>query len=310
MRRMRMLVLVSMLLLVFAAACGGGETTAGGGGDSGGGGGDSGTAGKEGKDLLAVIKEKGVLTASTDPAYPPQSSRAPSGEIEGFDIDVTKEIAKRLGVDVEFVTPSFNAITSGSWSGRWDISVGSVTITPERQKVLYFSPVYYYTPASVAVHQENTDIQDEKADLDGKKIGVCAACSYELYLENKLVILGKKYQSAVSDPQVEPYDTDSTAIQDLALGDGVRLDAVISALPTLQLAIEEDTPIKVIGEALFLEPLGVAMDKKSPEDPKAFVKEVNSIIKEMHADGTLSELSKKWYDGNDLSQKKSAIASG
>ena len=308
MRRTPLPVLVSMVLLVFAAACGG-ETTAGG-GDSGGGDNNVGQAGKEGNDLLEVVKEKGVLTASTDVAYPPQSSRTPDGGLEGFDIDVTNEIAKRLGVDVKFITPSFNAIVAGSWNGRWDISVGSVTITPERQKVLHFSPVYYYTPASVAVHQENSDIQDEKTDLDGKKIGVCAACSYDLYLQNKLVILGKKYQSVVSDPQIEPYETDSVAIQDLALGDGVRLDAVVSALPTLQLAIDEETPIKVVGEALFLEPLGVAIDKASPEDPKAFAEEVSRIIEEMHADGTLSELSKKWYKGVDLSKEKTARSAG
>ena len=307
MRRMRLLVLISILLLVFAAACGG-ETTAGGG--SGGGDDNVGQAGKEGDDLLAVVKEKGVLTASTDVAYPPQSSRTPDGGLEGFDIDVTKEIAKRLGVDVKFITPSFNAIIAGSWSGRWDISVGSVTISPERQKVLHFSPVYYYTPASVAVHQENSDIQDEGSDLDGKKIGVCAACSYDLYLQDKLVILGKKYQSVVSDPQIERYETDSVAIQDLALGDGVRLDAAISALPTFQLAIDEGTPIKVVGDALFLEPLGVAIDRASPEDPKAFAEEVSRIIEEMHADGTLSELSKKWYKGVDLSKKKTALAAG
>jgi polar amino acid transport system substrate-binding protein len=304
-RRVRLASAIFMLLLL-AAACGG-ETTAGSGGDSGG---DSGTAGKEGNDLLAVVKERGTLIASTDPGYPPQSARTPTGGLEGFDIDVTNEIGKRLGVDVKYVTPSFSAITSGNWSGRWDLSVGSVTITPERQKVLHFTPVYYYTPASVAVHRDNTDIQDERTDLDGKKIGVCTPCSYELYLKNELVILGKKYQSAVSNPQIEPYDTDTTAIQDLAIGDGTRLDAVISALPTLQLAIEEGTPIKVVGAPFFIEPLGVAIDKKSPEDPKAFLEEVSGIIEEMHSDGTLIRFSKKWYEGVDLTKKKTALAAG
>ena len=216
MRRTRLLVLVSMLLLVLGAACGGGETTAGG-GDSGGGGDNTGTAGKEGNDLLAVIKEKGVLTASTDPAYPPQSSRSPSGEIEGFDIDVTNEIAKRLGVDVEYVTPAFNAIISGGWSGRWDLSVGSVTITPERQEVLLFTPPYYYTPASIAIHSETSDIQDTESDLDGKKIGVCVECSYQFYLQEKLNIPGESPEYVVDDPDVKTYDTDTTAIQELSL---------------------------------------------------------------------------------------------
>lgn len=298
---MRRFTLISVLfsLLLVAAACGGG-TTAGSEGDSGG---DTGSAGKEGNDLLAVVEDRGTLVASTDPAYPPQSSRTPTGEFEGFDIDVTREIAKRLGVDVQFVTPAFNAIVAGGWSGRWDISVGSITITPERQKVLHFTPPYYYTPASVAVHSENSDIQDTENDLDGKKIGVCVECSYQFYLEKDLNIPGESPEYVIDDAQIKKYDTDSTAIQELAVGDGVRLDAVMSALPTLEGAIDNEVPIKIVGEPLFYEPLGVAVDKESPEDPKAFFEEVSSIVEEMHADGTLTELSKKWYDGTDLTKK-------
>lgn len=299
MRRVRLASAIFILLLL-AAACGG-ETT-GSGGDSGG---DGGTAGKEGNDLLAVVKDRGTLVASTDPAYPPQSSRTPTGEYEGFDIDVINEIAKRLGVDVEFVTPPFNAIVSGSWSGRWDISVGSVTITPERQKVLHFTPPYYYTPASIAVHSENTDIQDTETDLDGKRIGVCVECSYDFYLQKSLNIPGEKPEYVIDNADIKTYETDSTAIQELAVGDGVRLDAVMSALPTLEEAVGNDVPIKVVGDPLFFEPLGVAIDKSSPEDPKAFLQEVTKIINDMHADGTLTEFSKKWYGGTDLTKKTS-----
>jgi ABC-type amino acid transport substrate-binding protein len=113
MRRVQLMAVFFLLLLV-AAACGGG-TTAGSDGETGGNG-DTGSAGKEGNDLLSVVKERGTLVASTDPAYPPQSSRTPTGELEGFDIDVTNEIAKRLGVEVDYVTPAFNAIISGGWT--------------------------------------------------------------------------------------------------------------------------------------------------------------------------------------------------
>jgi polar amino acid transport system substrate-binding protein len=300
MRRVQLMAVFFLLLLV-AAACGGG-TTAGSGGETGGNG-DTGSAGKEGNDLLSVVKERGTLIASTDPAYPPQSSRTPTGELEGFDIDVTNEIAKRLGVEVDYVTPAFNAIVSGGWSGRWDISVGSVTITPERQKVLHFTAPYYYTPASIAIHSETTDIQDTENDLDGKKIGVCVECSYQFYLEKDLNIPGESPEYVIDDADIKTYDTDSTAIQELAVGPGVRLDAVMSALPTLEQAIGNDVPIEILGEPLFYEPLGVAIDKKSPEDPKAFLEEVTKIIEEMHSDGTLTEFSKKWYDGTDLTKK-------
>ncbi|MFN2489461.1 MAG: transporter substrate-binding domain-containing protein [Actinomycetota bacterium] len=303
MRRLRLLALAGSFILL-AAACGG-ETTAGGGGGNGNGDSATGAAGKEGDDLLQVVKDRGTLVASTDPAYPPQSSRNPQGKLEGFDIDVTKEIAERLGVELDFVTPPFDAITAGSWSGRWDLSVGSITITPERKQVLLFTAPYYYTPASVAVHQDNTDIQDVETDLDGKRIGVCQACSYDIYLQGKSPVIGEAPEFVIDDAQIKTYDTDTTAIQDLAVGDGVRLDAVMSALPTLEQSIEEDTPIKIVGDPLFYEPLGVAVDKESPEDPQAFFEEVTSIIEEMRSDGTLTELSKKWYDGTDLTKPTS-----
>jgi polar amino acid transport system substrate-binding protein len=85
---------VALVALVAVTACGGGGSAGGGGGDGGGG------------NLLQEIKDRGVLRASTDPAYPPQSFQNEQGEFEGFDIDVTEEIAKRMGVEVEWVTPS------------------------------------------------------------------------------------------------------------------------------------------------------------------------------------------------------------
>ena len=83
---------VTLVALLAIFGCGGGS--AGGGGGEGGG------------DLLQEIKDRGVLRVSTDPAYPPQSFQTESGDFKGFDIDVAEEIAKRLGVEVEWVTPS------------------------------------------------------------------------------------------------------------------------------------------------------------------------------------------------------------
>jgi polar amino acid transport system substrate-binding protein len=109
----------------------------------------------------------------------------------------------------------------------------------------------------------------------------------------------------VDNPQIRTYDTDSSAIQDLALGDGVRLDAAMSSLTTLEEAADSGTPIKVVGDPLYYEPLAAAIDKKAPADPKPLADEVSKIIKEMHEDGTLTELSKKWY-GVDLTKRQGA----
>lgn len=105
---------------------------------------------------LAEVCDAGVIVVSTDPAYPPQSFlNEETGDYEGFDIDVATEIATRLGVDVEFTDPTFDAVVAGNWGGRWDMSVGSVTATQERTEVLDFTQAYYFTPAQMAVFDES-----------------------------------------------------------------------------------------------------------------------------------------------------------
>jgi polar amino acid transport system substrate-binding protein len=122
---------VGLVALLVVTARGGGSSAEGGGGNA-----------------LQEVKDRDTLRVSTDPAYPPQSFQNNQGEFKGFDIDVAEEIAKRMGVDVQWIVSFWDVITAGNWNGRWDISVGSMTITPERSKVLYFSPPYYYTPAA------------------------------------------------------------------------------------------------------------------------------------------------------------------
>jgi polar amino acid transport system substrate-binding protein len=254
-------------------------------------------------DLLAEVCDKGTITVSTDPAYPPQSSYdAKNGEYEGFDIDTATEIADRLGVDVAWEAPSWDVITAGGWNDRWQMSVGSMTPTNDRQKVLDFTEPYYYTPAVVVVNDANTDITDLSTDLDGKKIGVCSGCTYEQFLDKTLKIKGYQFDFIVDNPDIHGYDTDTTALQDLTLGDGTRLDAVITSLTTAQGYIDAGNPVKIVGDPVFYEPLSVAFDKNAPKDPTSLYQAVNAIVKQMHADGTLTQLSKKWYNGTDLTK--------
>jgi peptide/nickel transport system substrate-binding protein len=246
------------------------------------------------KDLLDQVLEAGKLVVSTDPNYAPQSFINDAGDLDGFDVMVAKEVAERLGVDVEFVTPEWDLITAGNWGGRWDLSIGSMTPTEARAEVLWFTDPYYYTPASFAVHRDNTDIQ-EPADLDGKTVGLGTATTYEAYLQGTLAIMGGQI---MYDPpagiEIQPYSTDAEAIEDLQLGDGVRLDAVMSAQPTIQNAIDQGLPLKFIGTPAFYEPLAFALDKsRAPADQ--MVARLNEIIAEMHADGTLADLSMQYY---------------
>ncbi len=97
------------------------------------------------------------------------------------------------------------------------------------------------------------------------------------------------------------FDIDTAALQDLALGDGTRLDAVITSATTAQGYVDSGRPVKTVGEPVFYEPLAAAFDKNAELDPTSLVEAVNGIVKEMHSDGTLGAASKEWYDGLDLS---------
>ncbi len=252
-------------------------------------------------DALAKICDAGTILVSTDPKYPPQSALdEKTGKYVGFDIDVATAIADRLGVQIEFTTPAWESITSGRWNGRWDMSVGSMTPTNDRQKVLDFSQPYYYTPAVVVVNKANTSVQDLSKDLDGATIGVCGGCTYEQFLNKSLAIKGFTFDFVIDDAKAVGYDTDTSALNDLALGDGTRLDAVITSLTTAQGFIDAGKPVKIVGDPVFYEPLAVAVDKSSRADPASFAAAVDKIVGELHADGTLSKLSKKWYGGTDL----------
>lgn len=249
-----------------------------------------------GETLDRVMSTK-TLTMSSDAEYPPQSFLNDNNEMDGFDVDVGKEIAERMGVELKIVTPSWDIITGGNWGGRWDMSVGSMTPTKQRAQVLNFPAVYYYTPAAFAVHADSG--MDSLDDLNGKTIGSCGGCTYDAYLMQDLVIDAEgapPFEYEVEAGEIKTYETDTHAFDDLRLGDGTRLDAVFSALPTIQEAIEEGGyPMKVIGTPAFYEPLSVATDKGDPE----FDAKIAEIVDEMRADGTLKALSEKWY-GVDL----------
>ena len=248
----------------------------------------------EDMDLLDQVMDAGKLLVSTDPNYAPQSFLDDAGELDGFDVETAEEVAKRLGVEIEFVTPDWDIITAGGWAGRWDVSIGSMTPTDERSEVLWFTGAYYYTPAVFAIHKDNSDIKSVE-DLSDKVVGLGTATTYESWLNGELSILGGEI---MYDPPagvgVKPYTTDSEAVQDLALGDGVRLDAVMSAQPTIQEAMNSGVPLKYLGTPAFYEPLVFALDKSRGTSDKMVAK-LDEILDEMHSDGTLTEMSLKWY---------------
>lgn len=253
--------------------------------------------------VLQDIKAKGVLVVSTDANYAPQSFLNAKGQLDGFDIDVAKEVARRLGVKIKFVTPDWDLIVAGKWGGRWDLSIGSMTITAARAKVVDFSTPYYYTPAQFGVHKANTTIK-KLDDFTGKTVGCGSGTTYETYLDPKQTLQiggGEKIIYQVKGVKARIYSTDMEAVQDLALGDGKRLDGVLTSGFVIQEAIKKGIPIKAIGKPVYYEPLAAASDKARPGSA-ALVKKVSEIFQAMHADGTLTKFSMKWY-GFDVTQK-------
>lgn len=252
-------------------------------------------------DALAQVCESGELRVATDAKYKPQSwYDVQTQQWNGFDVEVANEIASRLGVTSAIQAQKWGVITAGSWNDRWDVSVGSMTDTVDRESLFYFTPAYYFTPAAISVFQDNTSITGP-ADLTDKTVCVGVSTTYQDYVEGDLV-LGSgapPFDFQISGAKLQTFETDTDALDNLALGDGVRCDAAISAQQTIQAFIDESGPIKLVGDSLYFEPLSVAFDKNDPKDAQSLSDAVSQIIDDMHADGTLSELSKKWYNGVD-----------
>jgi len=259
---------------------------------------------KEPEDLLDQVLAAGVLKISSDPNYAPQSYLDDNGEWTGFDVEVAHEVAKRLGVELELMGIDWDIITGGSWNARWDLSIGSMTATEERGAILWFTNPYYYVPSGFVIHADNTSFSSVE-DLAGTTIGFGTETTYDRWLHKELTIAIAGYDIVYADweaGEMRPYSTDSEAIQDLAVGDGVRLDAVMSAIPTLQEAINTGQPIKLLGSPVFYEPLCFALDKGRGTSDKMLTR-LNEIIADMHADGTLTNLSMQFY-GEDLTVEK------
>ena len=242
--------------------------------------------------LLEKILKAGKLVVSTDPKYPPQSELQPDGTYKGFDIDVATEVAKRLGITVEFTTPDWTAITAGGWGGRWDVSVGSMTITVDRKKVLDFSPPYYYTPAQMAAstHSGITTMDG----LAGKTICSGESTTYDQWLNGKLDYgtgqdLGKP--PAGIKTVTLPTDTDCP---DQWKSKRYDFDGWLSSITTVDGAIKAGLPVVKVGAPVYFEPLAVAVDKSGPPDTD-FLPILTSIVNDMHSDGTLTALSQKSY---------------
>jgi len=267
----------------------------------------------EADNLLDAIRQRGYIIVSTDPNYEPQSflntegtrpsdTQCPSdalttAEMQGFDVDVAKAIGDHLGVETCFATPSWDAITAGSWADNWDVSVGSMTVLTGRQEVLDFSMPYYYTPAAVAVRADSGITSVE--GLSGQAICAGTATTYEAWAGNDFANSNAPPESSVlvkapTDLTVVPLETDQECAQAIAAG---REDFVGYATSgtVIDANIAEGFPVVKLDTPIYYEQLAAAFDKSSTLPTDTLRAEVDELFTAMHDDGRLSELSNQWF---------------
>ena len=250
------------------------------------------------------IKANNELMIATDANWAPFSYIDDDGVMQGFDVEVGREIAKRMGVEARFITPAWDIITSGNWNMRWDVSVGSMTPTASRSEVLNFPAVYYYTPASFAVHSDSTLTVPQ---LTGKTICTTAASTWEMYLQGDLDMLdAPAFTYDVTPGTITSLVDGAACLDDVRLGAGVRNDGMIDSLPMLLAAIDAGYPIKVLGSPAFYEPLSLPTDKGN-DDPELDA-ELARIIADMQSDYSLSLLSIQHFKNADGSSEDYTIA--
>ena len=284
--------LMGAIAFLLAACAGPGQTTA--------------PTADPSKDKLAQILARGTLVGYAELDYPPQSIKVEGAtraaqtkclpnqltepEVTGFDIETTKLVAHKLGVEACFVSPSFTEVTAGSWGDRLDLAYASAAINATRMEHLWMTQPYYYIPQRFIVREDSP--AQKLSDLDGKKIGTCTSCTVEAYLQGTLKIPGVDLVQKVKDPILAGYETEFPGIDDLVDG---KIDAFLAAEPVGLEAIEQGKPLRLLEEPAFsMYPSGL-IDKSSGLSATSFAKRVNEIIAAAHADGTLKALSDHWY---------------
>ena len=258
------------------------------------------------KDKLAQIQARGTLVEYFEDDYPPQSikvkgatrpaetkcadNQLTAAEVTGYDNEVPKLIAKALGVEACFVEPTWTEVTAGNWGDRWDIAYGSGSINEDRMQRLYMTQPYYAVPNGYFVAKSSK--YRHASDLDGKRIGSCADCSHELYLKGELVIPTVDIVLNVKHPKLVTFETEAPGLAAAAKG---KVDAFLAADPVGKARIEQGAALRELPETAFTYYPSGFVDKSSGLSVKRFVDRVDEIIQGFQSDGTLKQLSEKWF---------------
>ena len=235
-------------------------------------------------DLLAQIQENGEIVIAMEGTWAPWTYHDENDELVGYDVEVGKAIAEKLGVTATFVEGEWDGLLAGLDAGRYDIMVNGVGVTPERQEKYDFTTPYAYNRTAVIVRGDYDEISSME-DLNGKKTANTISSTYA--------------------EQAEAYGATVTGVDDLnqtiELLLAGRIDATLNAevvFADYQKAHPEAN-IKIAAYSDDVERVAIPVRKSA--DTATLLAAINQALAELDADGTLSALSVKYF-GTDISR--------
>ena len=233
---------------------------------------------------LDSIQKSGKLVVALEGAWQPWSYHDASDTLVGYDVEVSRAIAEKLGVEPEYVESDWDSLFAGLDAGRYDMVCNGVEVTEERAKTYAFTTPYGYIHTALAVRKDNTDITSFE-DLKGKTTANSLASTY--------MELAESYGATV-----QGIDTLEETIQLLTAG---RIDATLNADVSFYdyLNVHPDADFKLVAQTA--EASHVAIPVLKSEDT-AYLDALNTAIEELRADGTLKTLSEKYF-GQDISSE-------
>ena len=236
-------------------------------------------------DQLASIQANGKLVVALEGAWQPWSYHDESDTLVGYDVEVSRAIAEKLGVEPEYVESDWDSLFAGLDAGRFDIVCNGVEVTDERAKTYDFPTPYGYIHTALAVRKDNEDIKSFE-DLKGKTTANSLASTY--------MELAESYGATV-----QGIDTLEETIQLLTAG---RIDATLNADVSFYdyLNVHPDADFKLVAQTE--DASHVAIPVRKGDDSASLLEAINTAIDELRADGTLKALGEKYF-GQDISSE-------
>jgi|SRR5690606_2964759 len=231
--------------------------------------------------LAGVAGAQGVLRVGSDVAYPPfEYVDEQTGEFVGFDMDLIREVGKRLGMDVEIMNTAWEGIIPGLLAGHYDVIISAMTITDERAQAVDFSDPYFATGQVIVVRADDDSVR-QPSDLAGKVVAVQIGTTGQFAAER---IEGVA--------RIDHYPTMPEAFLALRLG---RADAAVAdELVALEEAKANPGVLKVVGTPFTVEYYGIALRKGRAD----LLRDINRALAQIKADGTYDQIYDKWFGGN------------